>query len=324
MPVNAGTTNSDLERRLVWILGSPRSGSTWLLRLLAYPWEVEATPAGLARSRFRPGQTANIVAINESYLPQHLAPLRDPLPEPGNGPRSGPTLNDLRAGHPAYFFDADYAEEWREPLRALVLGRLGAQVHRAEGEHGLLNPPVVVKEPNGSHAADLLAKLLPASRIIFLLRDGRDVIDSMIAADSPGGWRTRQEGVATLRTSEQRLGAIRREARLWLVRTEATERACEVLGAEGSTLVRYEELLADTGAQLRRLDEWVGVGRGELTIRAAIHANRFNSLRNRIRGAGKGVRAASPGLWRENLSDAEQQLMNELLGAKLRALSYRL
>src|SRR5690349_10000816 len=26
------------ESRLAWILGAPRTGSTWLLRLLVYPW----------------------------------------------------------------------------------------------------------------------------------------------------------------------------------------------------------------------------------------------------------------------------------------------
>ena len=320
----AATIDEDVERRIVWIMGSPRSGSTWLLRLLVYPWEVEQTATGIARSKLRPGLSANVIPINESYLPQHLGPLRDPLPEPRQGDRPGVTLNDLRTGDPNYFFDPGHEGEWRDRLRALALGRIGAQATRAEAEHGIGAAPIVIKEPNGSHAADLVARLLPASRLLFLLRDGRDVVDSMIAADSPGGWRAVREGVEELRTTEQRLAAVRRQARLWLLRTEATERAAALLGPEASLTVRYEDLLADTAAEVRRLDAWIGIGRGELAIRAAVHANRFGSLRNRVRGAGKGIRSASPGSWRENLSGSEQELMHEILGAKLAALGYRL
>ena len=42
------------------------------------------------------------------------------------------------------------------------------------------NPYLVVKEPNTSEAADTLVKLLPSSRVVFLVRDGRDVVDSML------------------------------------------------------------------------------------------------------------------------------------------------
>jgi hypothetical protein len=158
--------------------------------------------------------------------------------------------------------------------------------------------------------------------MIFLLRDGRDVVDSMMDADSEGGWRTRTEGVEPLVTPEQRLAGVRRQAHLWLVRIEATERACQRLGADGSITVRYEDLLADTEGELARLDAWLGLDRSPGQIRAATRSNRFGSLRNRLRGRRKGVRAASPGLWRENLTETEQQAMDELMGPKLSALGY--
>ena len=144
----------------------------------------------------------------------------------------------------------------------------------------------------------------------------------MMAADSEGGWRTRTEGVTPLRSAEARLQGVRRHAHLWLVRTIATERACGLLGPERSIVVRYEELLADTEAELGRIDRWLGSGRNEHQIRAAVRANRFGSLRNRLRGRRKGVRAASPGLWSENLSEPEQEAIAELIAPKLRDLGY--
>ena len=48
---------------------------------------------------------------------------------------------------------------------------------------------VVVKEP-GSHAADTIMDLFPDSTLIFLLRDGRDVVDSWLDAYRDGSWAT--------------------------------------------------------------------------------------------------------------------------------------
>ncbi len=311
----------ETERSLVWIMGSPRTGSTWLLRLLCHPWGVGRTPTGIDRSRFRP-RGGDVVPVNESYLPHHLGPMREPLPLPEPGSQTSLLLNDTRTGDPAYFFSDEYRDAWREPLRRLALERLGAQRRRAGIEHELSDPLVLIKEPNGSHAADLVADLLPASRLIFLLRDGRDVVDSMIDADSEGGWRTRTEGVTPLRSPEQRLTAVRRQSQLWLMRTLATERARARLAPESSIEVRYESLLADGERELARLDEWLGLDRTPRQLRNAVRSQRFGSLRNRLRGRRKGIRAASPGLWRENLSEPEHEAMDQIIGPKLRELGY--
>lgn len=314
---------SSLEERLVWIFGSPRSGSTWLLRLLIHPWGLDNSREGIDRSRFRPAG-GNVLPVNESYLPMHLAPLRESTVasiEVGGGRL---LLNDQRAADPAYFFSDAYRGTWEEGTRRLVLERFAAQARDAGVEHGIEDPVMLIKEPNGSHAADVVARLLPRSRIVFLLRDGRDVVDSMLEADSPGGWRTRNDGVLAITTAEDRLSAVRRQAHLWLIRTIAVERACEAIGPDRWIRVRYEDLLADTEGELTRLDEWLGLERSPAGRQRAVRANRFNSLRNRIRGRRNGVRAASPGLWRTNMSQPEQEALNELIGPKLAELGYPL
>lgn len=313
----AASDASSLEERLVWIFGSPRSGSTWLLRLLVYPWNLDRSEVGIGRLPHRPAGES-IVPVDESYLPLHLAPLMPGAAADG----SRQLLNDRRAADPAYFFSDAYRDSWTDGARRLALERFQAQAQRAQAELPISNPLVVVKEPNGSHGADAIAELLPRSRIVFLLRDGRDVIDSMLEADSPGGWRTRRDGVIPLTTPEARMSVIREQATLWLIRTAAVERACERLGPGGCTRMRYEDLLADTAGELKRLDEWLGLGRSDAVRRRAVHAHRFGSLRNRLRGKRNGVRAASPGLWRESLSAPEQETMRAILGAKLTELGY--
>ena len=308
---------SSLEERLVWIFGSPRSGSTWLLRLLVYPWDLDQSEIGIGRLLHRPPGGA-IVPVDESYLPVHLAPL---LPgSAADGQRR--LLNDRRAADPAYFFSDAYRRSWIDGARRLALDRYDAQAKRAEADLGISSPLVVVKEPNGSHAADAMAELLPGSRIIFLLRDGRDVIDSMLEADSPGGWRTRREGVTPLTTPEQRMAVIREQAALWLIRT--SRRGARLRAARSRPMDRAALRGPASGhlGELGRVDAWLGLGRSEGVLRQAVRAHRFTSLRNRVRGKRNGVRAASPGLWRENLSATEQEAMQEILGPKLAELGY--
>src|SRR6266545_3741113 len=68
----------DFESRLVWILGAPRTGSTWLLRILIHPWILaRGTASGMRAPLPRRGRgLPDVVPIDETYLLHHLAPLR--------------------------------------------------------------------------------------------------------------------------------------------------------------------------------------------------------------------------------------------------------
>ena len=45
-------------------------------------------------------------------------------------------------------------------------------------------------------------------------------------------------------------------------------------------------------------------------------------IRAKAKGPTKALRAATPGLWRENLSDEEQLAVNEIMGETLERLGY--
>lgn len=90
------------------------------------------------------------------------------------------TLLEVKKEQPGYFFAERYREHWWEPLKPLVTARFEAQgPDHLNGYRG--DPVYVVKEP-GSHVAGLLTELFPHFALIFLLRDGRDVVDSWLAA----------------------------------------------------------------------------------------------------------------------------------------------
>jgi hypothetical protein len=307
-----------VENQLVWIFGSPRSGSTWLLRLLTHPLAPdEEAPHGVARVPAAEADPPAAIPINEPYAQQHLAPA---VSEEwlASGRLTVPTLHELRRGAPNYFLSDRYTDAWRPHLRRLVLDRLAAQARAIGREHGLRgSPPVIVKEPNGSIGADFVMSLLRRSRLIFLLRDGRDVVDSMIDAQMPGGWLSSPDSERS-----QRLELVERESRLWVARTQAVKRAFDAHPPELRRLVRYEEARAEPAAVLAELEQWLGLRRTEAGRRDALRWNDFDSVPAESKGPGKPLRAASPGLWRQNLDEREQLAMHQIMQGELAQLGY--
>ena len=282
-------------------MGSPRSGSTWLLNLIA------ADP--------------RVAKIDEPSIGVHLGPFLSAHVnlQPEDRGVVDPRISDRRAQARSYFFNERYASTWRPGLRKLLLSRLGVEVEDVSLKRGAARPLVVIKEPDGSQAADLIMSLLPESKLIFLLRDGRDVVDSELDATRTDGW------IAELlpgfeRSEVDRLAFIRARAHAWLWRTEITQRAFDQHPPDLRRLVRYEELLQDPMGTLEPLAEWLSLELDRL--REAAELNSFDRIPPSERGPGRFARAAKPGGWRESFSDSESALLERIMGPKLRGLNY--
>jgi hypothetical protein len=286
------------EERLSWIFGSSRSGSTWLLRMLT---EIEG-----------------VIPIDDPHLGHHLGVWR-PIPLAWAISDEEPeltTLLDLKNEEPGYFFAERYRDSWWEPLRELIRSRFAAQGTERNGDRGARGT-YVVKEP-GSHAAPLLADLFPDSKLIFLLRDGRDVVDSWLAAYADGSWAI--DGGAFPVAAEGRIALIRWLSAVWAYRTRQVQRAFESRSEESRMLVRYEALLEDTDAAFGRICEKLGLDRRQAG--RAVERHRFEGVPSETRGPREQIRAASPGSWRRNLAAEEQAAMHEALGETLVEFGY--
>ena len=285
---------SGLEGRIVWILGSGRSGSTWLLSLLR--------------------SLDDVVPVNEPLLGAHLAaPLSavTSVDDPADA-----TVYDESRGRDQYVFADQYRHVWLPRLRRLLLDRLAAEVVTAGGSRRSL---VVVKEPNGSLAAPLLRELTPRSRLLFLVRDGRDVIDSSLDA-ATARWSMREDRPPL--EGAERAAFIERRARHWVRSTEATWAAYEAHDPSRRLLVQYEPLRHDTASEVTRIVAWLGRTPDADAIRAAVERLAFESIPPEKRGAGQFTRAATPGLWRERFSATEQELLGRILGPTLARVGY--
>ncbi|HMR65457.1 MAG TPA: sulfotransferase [Anaerolineae bacterium] len=143
-----------LGNNLVFIVGCPRSGTTWLQRLLS------------SHPKIHTGQESDLFDMfvgpqlkSWNYLMNH-------------------ELSGRPVGLPCYFKEQEYIDILKEYMLALLQPMIGP-LH--EGEFFLEKTP--------SHALYLpeIHKLLPESKIIHLVRDVRDVVASLLAASKSWG-----------------------------------------------------------------------------------------------------------------------------------------
>jgi hypothetical protein len=280
---------------LTWIFGSSRSGSTWLLRMLS--------------------EFDELLPVDETGIGHHLGVWR-PIPlawATCDDPPDLSTFADVKQANPDYFFSAEHRPGWEPLLRDFILDRLALQ---RDGDRRY-----VIKEPGGSQVADWVMSLLPGSRLVFLLRDGRDVVDSWLDAYQDGGWITQDGGFPV--AAHGRVPFIKWQATVWRYRTEATRRAYDAHAPDRRVLVRYEELLEDPARELGRVLETIGIAASAARIEEVAAKHDYANVPARERGAGKFVRSASPGSWTERLSDQEQDALLEVVGDYCEALGYR-
>jgi hypothetical protein len=288
--------------RLAWIFGSSRSGSTWLLRMLS--------------------ELTRVLPIDDPHLGHHLGVWR-PIPlawaTAKDPPKLG-TLADYKREKRDYLFSDRYRDVWVPQLRGLISARFEAQAGEQAAERGGVDQPVVVVKEPGSHAADTIMDLFPESSLIFLLRDGRDVVDSWLDAYRDGTWAT-DEGAYPV-DEAGRTALIRWQASVWLHRTEVVQETFARTDPERRVLIRYEELRADPVEALDRICSALDLEAEVPELERIAAENAFARVPKARKGNGREIRRARPGGWASHMSREEIHAMHEILSEKLDELGY--
>jgi hypothetical protein len=277
-----------IEKNTVWIFGFPRSGTTWLAtQLLSYETKT----------------------INEPHIIEHLAFTVGEI-ENKNIRR----IDDMKE-IPDYFFSEVYKTTWINYLRKLILNRFYSQIRD-------LDRKIIVKEPSHLAGFDLISECLPRSRIIILLRDGRDVIDSVLDARSENGFMVKAGYSPILR--DKKLEIIEQLSMSW---NNVMENLLKVISTHAKELlyvIRYEDLRTNTFEELKKIYQFLNISIDDKKLKKIITMNSFESIPPELKGQGKFARSAEPGLWDKNFNEQEKFLMEEKLGEMLKKLGYKL
>jgi len=279
-----------LEKNLVWIYGSSRSGTTWFgTKLLSH----------------------NTHSIDEPMLGRHLG-----LGEVLMG--KDVSLMEVSAKRPSYFFSSAFKNTWKFFLRKLILNRI---YHEFQD----LSKKIIIKEPSaGSLGFSTIEECLPDSKIIFLLRDGRDVLDSQLDANLHGfekGGRFHTLIKKPLE-SHQRILFIENRAKTWVKLMDIFMNTFHNHREELRILVRYENLKKDTKIELRKIYNFLGIEISQEELENKIKKFSFENIPAESKGEGKRNRIAKPGKWKDNMRKEEIELMEKIMGSTLKRLGY--
>ncbi|MBA3424747.1 MAG: sulfotransferase [Rubrobacteraceae bacterium] len=262
---------------VIWMLGTARTGSTWLGDMM-------------------------------KNLPGH-----DLWHEPRVGEFFGFYAYERAAGRKTanFILGPQHREVWLKSMRNFVLDGAEARFPDLEASDYL-----VIKEPNGSIGAPLLMQAMPESRMVFLIRDPRDVAASALDAASEGGWlQTRMKKSPRVRArvetaTSQPNTLVANRARMYLQAVSNSRDAYEA--HEGpKVLVRYEELRADTLQTMKRIYSELGILIEERKLARVVKKHAWESIPEDKKGPGKFARKATPGGWREDLTSKQVRIVEE-------------
>jgi len=211
------------------------------------------------------------------------------------------------------FFSSKFEDGWKAPLRFLILKRIQSQFGFSGFDHMLL------KAPNESHAADFILKILPNSKLIFLVRDGRDVIDSRQAKfHNPRSIKAGPE------TSKERKFRISHFALMWNLMIETTQKAYDSHNPTLRILVRYEDLRQKPLTEINRIYKFLGYDLSEEELKRIADSTSFENVPNEIKGEDKNIRKAKPRGFEDYFSDDELNLVNKMMKKNLLRYGYKI
>ncbi len=277
-----------------FIVGCPRSGTTLLGRM------VDAHP--------------DIAVIHEGRFAPDFFERRRGLGDDGS---VTPELVDRLLAHRPFKNVAVGREELERLLGSDGRVAYADYVSGIFDLHGRAHGKQLVgdKTPHYVRSVPTLHSLWPAARIVHLIRDGRDVVQSVL------GWRkVAERGGSVARFSAFGEDPVATVACWWewLVRLGREDGAA--LGPALYHEVRYESLVADPEGECKRLCEFLGVPYHERML--GFHEGRERDEPGL--DAKKAWRPVTAGLrdWRSEMAGADVQRFEAAAGGMLDELGY--
>jgi len=305
---------SNLEKKLVWIIAPPRSGTTWLgSRLLNHssniiwnePWI--GFHLGVLRGGLTPARDFHRFSPEDSQISvESLSNVKTPKID-----FEFERIIDMQSKNGEYFFSPHHKSNWMPFLRKMILNRTYSHAQSFEKN-------IIIKDPVSSNGTDILSECFPNSKIIFLVRDGRDEVDSRIDMHKKNSWA----GLMPLSDEQERLHAINYYSKLWNTTIKNIKLGFDSHPKDLKILVKYENLKTDTFRELKKIYSFIGSEVTDNDLKNLVDLHDFKNIPNSDKGSGKFNRSATLGSWKKNFDKNEQNLMNLIMKKTLDSLEY--
>ncbi len=303
-----------------FVVGHAKSGTTWLERTLGTHPEVLCKGAGLFFGR----NTESVAGFR--VLHEVLASCE--------GLRTWHDQGSPNLWTEAHTFEEDVAQITRAAIDALMRRELTISGKRVLGD----------RTPFHFTQLQEISTFYPQARIIHALRDGRDVMVSLVH----NRWRAARWAGSAVKLSpkdakkrdsyiedpesfitgghsiftEQRL---RNRARRWRCTVRQAQQMGKRLFGDNYFEVRYEDHLHRPHETLAELFRFLGVGAESEVIEAVVEENSFEKVSGRPRGqesSSNFLRKGISGDWVEVFTKGDKRVFKEEAGDLLVELGY--
>ncbi len=280
------STQSDGIRpeNIVWVFGNAKTGSTWLAFMME---EIK-------------GHTV--------WREPYVGELFGRLYYNWDGERHFQTKHFILGG--------PQKESWLKSMRSFVLSEANARFPEvASGGY------LVIKEPNGSIGAPLLMEALPESRMIFLIRDPRDVVASRLDSAKKGSYlykRRVKEGEGRTAIFDMEADALVESAATSYLQNVGNVREAYEVHKGHKVFVRYEDLRLNTLESMKRIYSTLGITVDEGELARVVEKHSWEAIPEEEKGEGKFRRKAKPGGWQEDLTPEQAEVVERITAPLLK------
>lgn len=288
-PLPSANHAVELNSRLVFLVGCPRSGTTWLMWLLA--------------------QHPSVVVCYHAAFFHALKPLRDWWQERAGYGKSIYAKNNQETQNGDSLSKTNLnsiltLDEFYEYSRVL-----GINVFNKIAQCGNSTKVIVEKTPENLKFYDLILKIFPEAYILHIIRDPRSVFASNCKAVY--SWADPKE----FPTSPIQA------ARRWCAYIERGKQTKQLTNRYRE--VRYETLFENGCEELQQIYSWLGLTAAPDFYETALKNSTIDKLRNRKGLAPEGFfRKGETEAWRHELSASEIRVIEYISGDLMSELGY--
>lgn len=290
--------------RTVFLVGAGRSGTTLVYKLLCLHRRVAyisnydewRLPAGRAAGMIAADTEAKLAAWfggggNAYFVRRPLMKRVFPTPVEGEPiyRRCGIPLFPARGYRP----DERVAGRLRDAFAAIQSG--------ARGEL------LLSKRTSNNRRIPALDTVFPNAKYVHVIRDGREVADSLLRVEWWGGHRVWWDGRTADEMERSGEDSLTIAARNWVYEMNELRHGFASIAPERILEVRYERLLAEPERRLGEILDFIGLDAD------ADYLGAIRSLQLRYR----------PGSWQRRWNDAQLAMVLQEQGSLLNGLGYR-